>query len=160
MAVLTTVGRTALAVLIKGRPLFFAWGSGDPAWDAAPVNPALQATALTNELGRVAITVSGYAVPDPVGEVQVPTGRYRLTNTPSNHLYLRCDFGFTDAVDQVIREAGLFMNSVIQQGLPAGQRYFTPDQVVAPGSLVALEHFPPIIRSPLQREQFEFVLTI
>lgn len=160
MAVLTTSGRIAMAVAIKARPLFLAWGNGDPNWDEAPINESLEATGLTNEVGRVAVSVTGYATPDPVGVIEVPTGYFSLSETPTNHLYLRFDFGFGDAADQVIREAGLFVDSVIQTGLPAGQRYFVPAEVVNPGSLVALEHFPPVVRSPLVRQQFEFVLTI
>ena len=160
MAVLTTSGRIAMAVAIKARPLFLAWGTGSPDWDEAPIAESLDATGLTQEIGRVAVTVTGYATPDPLGIIEVPTGFFSLSDDPTNHLYLRFDFGFADAADQVISEAGLFIDSVIQTGLPAGQRYFTPDQVVSPGSLVALEHFPPVIRSSLKREQFEFVLTI
>ena len=160
MAVLTTSGRTAMAVALKAHPLHLAWGRGDPAWDAAPINESLAATALTDELGRVAVAVSGYAVPDPAGLIEVPTGFFTLSATPTHHLYLRFDFGFADAADQVIREAGLFIDSTMVAGLPAGQRYFVPADVADPGTLVALEHFPAIFRSPLKREQFEFVLTI
>lgn len=160
MAVLTTSGRIAMAVAIKARPLFLAWGTGSPDWDDAPINESLEATELASEVGRVAVSVSGYAVPDPVGIIEVPTGKFSLSETPTNHLYLRFDYGFADAADQVIREAGLFIDTEIVSGLPAGQRYFTPAEVVIPGSLVALEHFPAVIRSPLVRQQFEFVLTI
>lgn len=160
MAILTTSGRTAMAVAMKARPLHLAWGTGDPEWDESPINESLEATGLTNEVGRVAVSVTGFALPDPVGSIEVPTGRFTPSDDPTNHLYLRFDFGFADAADQVIREAGLFIDSVIEQGLPAGQRYFEPDEVVSPGSLVALEHFPGVVRSPLVRQQFEFVLTI
>ena len=149
-----------MAVAIKARPLFLAWGAGDPVWDQTPINESLEATELTQELGRVAVSVTGYATPDPLGIIEVPTGFFSLSDDPTNHLYLRFDFGFADAADQVIREAGLFIDSVIVEGLPLGQRYFTPAEVVSPGSLVALEHFPAVIRSPLVRQQFEFVLTI
>lgn len=160
MAVLTTSGRTAVAVAIAARPLHLAWGNGDPAWDAELIPESLEATALTSELGRVVAAVIGYAVPDPLGPIEVPTGFYRLSETPTNHLLLRCDYGYPDAADQVIRETGLFMDSVIADDLPPGQRYFTPAEVVDPGILVAIEHFPPVIRTPLNREQFEFVLTL
>jgi hypothetical protein len=160
MAVLTTTGRTAMAIALRERPLHLAWGTGDPAWDASPIPESLDATTLTNELGRVAASVIGYAVPDPIGLIEVPTGFFTWSDDPTNHIYLRFDFGFADEADQVIREAGLYIDSVIQGGLPEGQRYFTPAEVSAPGRLVALEHFPAIIRSPLRREQFEFVLTI
>lgn len=160
MAVLNTSGRTAMAVVLRSRPLHFAWGTGDPAWDDAPIAESLDATALVNELGRVGVTSSAFATPDDNGEVEVPSGRFTLGETPTNHLYLRFDFGFADAADQVIREAGLFIDTAVDAEVPAGQRYFTPDNLTDPGTLVALEHFPVVIRTPLQRQQFEFVLKI
>lgn len=160
MAILTTTGRAALAAAIRARTLHLAWGEGDPLWDSAPIPESLAATALVAELGRAALTDSGFAVPDPDGPIEVPTGFYSLSETPTNHLYLRFDFGFDDAADKTIREAGLFMDTVIVGGLPAGQRYFVPAEVTDPGTLVALEYFSGIVRSPVVRQQFEFVLTI
>ena len=160
MAVLTTSGRVAMATVIKNRPLHLAWGAGDPAWDDAPIVESLDMTGLNAELGRVAAAVTGYAVADDLGAIETPTGTWTLSETPTNHLYLRFDFGFDDAADQTIREAGVFIDSVIATGLPPGQRYFTPNQVTDPGSLVALEYFPGIVRSSHVRQQFEFVLTL
>ena len=160
MAVLTTAGRTAMAIVISERPLHLAWGTGDPAWGDQPTSESLEAVELTNELGRVPITETYFVVPDPEGLIEVPTGHFTRSISPTNNLYLRFDFGFADAADQVIREAGLYIDSVIVDGLPPGQRYFTPNEVAEAGILVALEHFPGIVRSPLVRQQFEFVLTI
>lgn len=160
MAVLTTVGRAALAAAVKARPLHLAWGTGDPAWDANPIPELLSATELVNELGRVAATAVGYATPDENGEILVPTGKFTASLTPTNYLHLRYDFGFTDAPDDDIREAGLFMDSEIIDGLPAGQRYFLPAEVADPGTLLALEYFPAVVRSALVRQSFEFVLVI
>lgn len=160
MAVLTTPGRVAMAQAIKARPLFLAWGTGDEAWDDAPMGESIAATALTAEIGRVAVSVTGYATPDELGIIEVPTGTFSLSESPTNHLYLRFDFGFADAADQVIREAGVFVDATVVDGLPAGQRYFEPDEVDDPGALLAIEHFPAVVRSPLIRQQFEFVLTI
>jgi hypothetical protein len=160
MAVLVTAGRAAIAAIMKTRPLYLAWGTGDPVWDESPLTESIEATALTAELGRVAVSASGYAVPDELGIIEVPNGRFSWSEEPTNHLYLRFDFGFADAADQVIREAGLFIDSVMVTGLPPGQRYFEPEEIDDPGTLVALEHFPGVVRSPLVRQQFEFVLTI
>lgn len=160
MAVLVTTGRVAVAESLSVRPIHLAWGTGDPQWDTIPVAESLNATALTHELGRVEASVIGFAIPDEAGEIEVPTGRFTASNTPTNHLYLRFDFGFSDAADQIIREAGVFIDSTIVEGLPAGQRYFIPDEIVGFGKLVALEHFTGVVRSPLVRQQFEMVLTI
>lgn len=160
MAVLNTSGRVAVAEALSVRPMHLAWGTGDPAWDETPVAESLDATGLTNELGRVQASVVGFAEPDEVGEILVPTGRFTASNTPTNHLYLRFDFDFSDAADQVIREAGVFLDSTIVNGLPPGQRYFVPAEVSSPGRLLAIEHFAGVVRSPLVRQQFEMVLTI
>lgn len=160
MAILTTVGRAALAAAIRARTLHLAWGEGDPLWDSAPIPESLAATSLVAELGRASLTASDFVTPDPVGAIEVPTGFYTVSASPTNHLYLRFDFGFDDAADKTIRETGLYMDTVVASGLPAGQRYFTPAQVTSTGTLVALEYFSGIVRSPVVRQSFEFVLTI
>lgn len=161
MAILTTVGRTAWAAAIKALPLHLAWGTGDAAWDTIPVAPLLGDTALVAEVGRVAVTTTGYAEVDAEGEVETPSGNYTLVAGPTNNLYLRFDFGFAAASDQVIREVGLFIGTTIVPGLPAGQTYFLPAELATTGTLVAVERFAlPLVRSPLTRQQFEFVLVI
>jgi hypothetical protein len=161
MAILTDVGRAALAQAIQNNALHLAWGTGDPDWDETPLPPLLADTDLVAEVGRAALHSSGYAIPDDDGLVETPTGRFTLVAGPTQHLYLRFDFGFADAADQVIREVGLFLGSTIEPGLPEGQRYFVPAEVTDPGLLLAVERFEtPLVRSPLNRQQFEFVLTI
>lgn len=160
MAVLTTAGRVVMATAIKACPLHLAWGNGDPDWDDDPIVESTAATALVAEVGRVEAAATGYAVPDEEGVIETPTGRFTLSETPTNHLYLRFDFGFEDAADQTIREAGVFINTEIASGLPPGQRYFIPVEVIDPGALVALEYFPGVVRSSQVRQTFEFVLTI
>ncbi|WP_020503760.1 hypothetical protein [Lamprocystis purpurea] len=160
MAVLTFSGRTALAVAIKEQPLHFAWGRGDPAWDLTPVGVAPTATALIDEIGRVLPAVVGYCVPDAAGSILVPTGQYAPSALPTNYLHLRFDFNYADAAGNTVREAGLFMGSVMVTGLPAGQRYFPPDAVAAPGILLAVERFPGIVRTAQVRQLFDFVLEL
>lgn len=161
MAILTNVGRAAWAAAIKELPLFLAWGSGDVAWDTVAIPPALADTALVAELGRAVVTLTGFAEPDDEGAIETPTGNYTLVAGPTHNLYLRFDFGFADAVAETIREVGLYINTTVVAGLPAGQRYFLPAQIDEPGTLLALERFAlPLERSPLVRQQFEFVLVI
>ena len=97
---------------------------------------------------------------DPAGEIIVPTGRYTVSATPTRHLLFRIAYDFGDAPASVIREVALFAGTEVQAGLPAGQRYFEPGQIVAPGTLVALERITPINRSPATRETFEHVITL
>lgn len=160
MGVLVDVGRAALAAVVKERPLYAAWGNGDPSWDTVPAVESMADTALVSELGRVACAKSDYAVPDESGTIIVPTGTFSLSPTRTSYLYLVFNFGFDDAADQDIREAGLYIDTVVSSGLPSGQTYFTPDDIEDPGTLLLLEHFPVVTRSQTVRQSFEFVLSI
>lgn len=160
MAILTTSGRTALAIALANETLHLAWGSGDLAWDEEPVPEPVGDTALVAEVGRRASTVVQFCVPDEAGDIVVPTGRFQLQEEPSNNLYLRFNFDFTDAETSVIREAAIFMGTEKVPGLPPGQLYFVPSEIANPGTLIALERFPAIIRSGAVRQSFEFVLTL
>lgn len=160
MAILTTSGRTAMAIAIAAQPLHLAWGSGDAAWDATPVPEPVGATALVQEIGRRTASLIQYCTPDAQGELVVPAGRYAISASPTQHLYLRFNFDFTDASASLIREAGVFLGTVLQSGLPEGQRYFAPADIASPGTLLALERFPKITRSASVRQSFEFVLTL
>lgn len=160
MAILTTSGRTAMAIAIAAQPLHLAWGSGDAAWDTTPVPEPIGATALVQEVGRRTASLIQFCAPDIAGDLIVPTGRYAISASPTQHLYLRFNFDFTDASASLIREAGVFLGTILQSGLPEGQRYFAPTDIANPGTLLALERFPKITRSSSVRQSFEFVLTL
>ncbi|GAB7080887.1 hypothetical protein [Megalodesulfovibrio paquesii] len=176
LATLTHSGRAGMAQALAAMPLHFAWGSGNAAWDDDPTAQHLaqslvEAVALNNELGRRAVTAIGYVTPDPEGEITVPVGRqpdgavvearYRAVLEPTPFLYLRANFDFADASDQVVREVGVFLNTATRADLPPGQRYFTPDQLDDAGRLLAIQRMDPVIvRSPAVRQTFDFVLAI
>ena len=53
------------------------------------------------------------------------------------------------------------MGTTLTEGLPPGQRYFTPAQVQDTGLLMAVQIVtPPINRSPSVRQSVEFVMPI
>jgi len=165
MAVLTISWRTAVAVSLMAQPLHFAWGRGDAGWDLTPVGASQSATSLVSEVGRIIPSIIGYCVPvgsgDPLpDDIIVPTGRYRASESPTNLLHVRCDFDYGDAVTESIREAGLFMGTVVADGVAPGQRYFEPGEITEQGMLLAIERFPRIIRSSQVREIFEYVLEL
>lgn len=160
MAILTTSGRIALAMSVINEPIHLAWGSGNPDWDTTPVAESIAETALLNEVGRRAATSVRYCIPDVAGEIIVPNGRFAESATPTNHLFLRFNFDFADAPLASIREIGIFIGTTIVPGLPPGQLYFLPAQLLTPGTLLALERIPKIARSAAVRQSFEFVLTI
>ena len=116
-------------------------------------------TALLREVGRRVVDEVHFVAADAQGEIVVPTGRYRLSTTPTNHLFIRVRFDFEDAAASTIREQGLFVGTQTDPSLPPGQKYFVPSQVVEPGILLLLQHSVPIVRQPSTRETFEFVVT-
>ena len=158
MAILTTSGRTAIAESVAARPIHLAWGSGLEAWDTVPVPESVSDAALANEIGRRAASRVRYCVPDVNGEIVVPTGRFTESVTPTNHIYLRFNFDFFDAPAAVIRETAVFIGTETLPGLPVGQMYFEPDDLVSTGMLLVIERFPKFERSASVRQSFEFVV--
>lgn len=160
MAILTTAGRTAIAVAVNSRPLHLAWGTGSAGWDATPVAEPVGATALVAELGRRAVSIKRYVVANAGGDIIVPSGVYSESpgDAPTNSLYLRTNFDYADSPTAVIREVGLFMDTTLASGL-GGISYFTGGQVTSPGILVSLQRITRIDRSGSVRQAFEFVLT-
>lgn len=172
-ATLTHTGRAALAKAVSTRPLTLAWGSGDPDWDAdgAELPSLVYATSLTHEIGRRIPSYVGFALPDEDGEIIVAKGRrpdgtvekarYRRVDEPTPYLYVRVDYDFEEGGMAIIREIGLFMDAVPKKGLPPGQRYFLPEEIVEPGLLLAAQIFKPAIpRSPSIQQGINFILPL
>lgn len=160
MAILTNSGRSAFAAALMAKPIHIAWGSGDPAWDTTPVAVTTAATALDAEIGRRQVTIQKYCTPMVGGEIIVPTGEFTESLVPTSYIYLRFNFDFTDAPVASIREVGVFSDSTMVAGLPAGQRYFATGEVATPGTLVVIERITKFERSPSVRQSFEFVIEI
>lgn len=160
MAILPNRGRVAIAHALKSLPLHFAWGTGDGAWTTVIPPEDTNASALMAEIGRRTVTAADYVVPDPDGAIEVATGKFNLSpgGTPTKWLWVRANFDFGDASSSVVREVAVFSDTEIQSGLPSGQAYFTPSQVVDPGYLLYVEHITPIFRSPAIQENFEAVI--
>ena len=159
MPILTKSGRIVIAESIALRPLHVAWGIGDGAWSAPPSEDS-NATTLIQEIGRRTVTEVGFASLDPAGDIILPTGaRFVRSVTPTNNLYLRTAFDFSEASGAVIRQIGVFAGTTFVSGLPSGQQYFSPSEVATAGRLLHLENFVPIYRAPAIRESFEVVIT-
>ena len=116
-------------------------------------------TALLREVGRRVVDEVHFVASDPEGEIVVPTGRYRLSLEPTNHLFIRVRFDFEDAATTIVREQGLFVTTQTDPELPIGQKFFIPAQISDPGILLVLQNSVPIVRQPSTRETFEFVVT-
>lgn len=123
-----------------------------------PPEPIAQ-TGLLREVGRRVVNEVHFVAEDPAGEIVVPTGRYALSQAPTNHLFIRVRFDFEDAATAIVREQGLFVDTQTLADLPVGQLFFTPTQITEAGILLVLQNSVPIVRQPSTRETFEFVVT-
>ncbi|WP_264685155.1 hypothetical protein [Wolbachia endosymbiont (group B) of Parapoynx stratiotata] len=112
---------------------------------------------LIKEVGRRVVDEILFCTDD--GELLTPTGRFKPSNVPTNNLYLKFTFDFTDAANQVIRELGVMVGTKVKEKVSSGQRYFEPKDVENPGILLVLEHTVPLIRTSATRETFSFVVT-
>ncbi|WP_068634902.1 hypothetical protein [Thauera butanivorans] len=151
-------GRIAQAELIAAQPIMLAWGTGADEWDDAPEPEPTDNIALVAEVGRRLATQVGYVLADPAGAIETPQGNYTLSATPTRNLYVRVTFGFEEAADLRIRELALFIGTVVMEGLPDGQRYFTPDQISDPGRCLLLDRSQNFLRNGSVRPAFEYVI--
>lgn len=119
----------------------------------------ITSTTLLKEVGRRVVDEMLFCVGDENGELVTPSGRFKSSAVPTNNLYLRFTFDFTDAANQVIRELGVMVGTRVKEELPPGQRYFEPKDIEDSGILLVLEHTVPLIRTSATRETFSFVVT-
>lgn len=146
--------------LLLNEEIHVAWGNGDPAWDVTPVAEPVTATALIAEVGRRLATQVAYVVPDAGGAIVVDSGTFSISGTPTAFLYVRANFDLTDSVGEVIREVAVFLSGTIDPGVPGGQTYFLPADVLTLGSLTILKRFTAFTRTSSVSQIFEFVLEV
>lgn len=159
MAVLQNRGRVAIARAVAALPIYLAWGRGLAAWDDVPDPEPTTANALVDEIGRRLATSVQFAEPNPDGEIELPDqSRYSVSAVETKWLYVTWVFNYADAAGETVRELGVFLGGSLVPGLPAGLRYFTPDQVVERGDLYTLERFEKYNRSGSTRQVQAFVL--
>jgi len=157
MSVLVNDGRVAIAESLGLRPIHVAWGTGDGSWET-PSAESSEAAGLLNEVGRRIASTVQYCTPDPGGPIELPSGNFSVSLTPTKFLHIVCDFDFADAPSSVIREFGVFVGTETDAQLPPGQEYFSGAEVTSPGLLLLLENVVPIFRSPAIRETAQFVI--
>jgi hypothetical protein len=150
-------GRIAQAELVAAQPIHVAWGAGLPAWDTTPEAEPTNVTSLVNELGRRQATQVAFVNPDTNGSIETPQGNFSLSATPTRYLYVRVVFGFNEEPASRIRELGVFIGTTVKAGLPAGQKYFTPDQVNSKGRMYLLDRSQNFARNGSIRPAFEYV---
>lgn len=152
-------GRIGETEIFVNLPIYLAWGRGLPAWESEWQPEPVNSVSLTDEVGRRRATQVQYVVPDDAGEIELPEGNYRVSLVPTRWAHVRVVFDYEDAAGETIREVGIFYGTEIKDGLPEGQRYFTPDQIKHPGRLKVLHHLNQrIVREGGVRQTFEYVL--
>ncbi len=78
--------------------------------ESTPPEP-ITSQKLLNELGRRTANEVLFCTGDENGELLTPSGRFRPSNVPTNNLYLKFTFDFTDAANRVIRELGVMVGT-------------------------------------------------
>lgn len=160
MSIFVQAAATAVAQAIKSAGVWVAWGNGSVAWDSVAVPEPVDATALVDESGRRRASTIDFVVADAAGTIIVPQGTFSISPTPTNILYVRCNFDAVDAVGEDIREAAVFIGSTLVTGLPVGQSYFVPANIATPGTMLILERFAKITRTSDFSVTLEFILTL
>ncbi len=85
MAILTKSGRVAMARSVKSQEVFLAWGTGEESWGMTPpTENLLESTELVKEVGRRICESVEFCYPDDQGEIITPSGRWSVTETPTN----------------------------------------------------------------------------
>jgi hypothetical protein len=162
MAVITMSGRAGMARSIKNSPLYIAWGQGPISAESSnerlPEDPTQ--SSLAREVGRRIVDDVQFVVGDDQGALVTPTGRWTVSNVPTNNLYISATFDFENANGYTIREYGLFVNTEVSSECPPGQRYFLPTDLVSPGELLMLENCVPLIRTGDTRHECNFVMSL
>ncbi len=151
--------RVCAAIAIKTQTLHMAWGTGDPAWDSAMEAASISDAALHNELGRKAMTQVAYVTPDDAGDIVLSNQTYSISSAATRHLYCKCVFEAAEESSATIREIGIFMNSIPASGHES-DAYLLPANVQTPGIMMLEDRFVGVIRTPTNRELFEYVMTI
>lgn len=160
MAIITIQGRAGIAKSVKAHQLFIAWGTGSEEWTSSEkVSEESSQTSLFREVGRKIVDETYYVVGDDQGTLVTPSGRWRISEDPTNQLYVKTQFDYADANGYTIREVGLFINCVTKSDLPPGQRYFLPTELEDPGELLMLDNRVPLIRTGDTRQSCSFVVT-
>ena len=174
MGLITESGRAAMARAIKEQTMFLVLGRGESSWDSDMPADDGKATELVSEIGRKALTRSIYVTPNVEGDIEVPTSitedgnggygvttvKYSQSASPTRYIYVEFRLDFTDAVNQTIRELGLYVGSVLKDDLPSGQTWFTADNFDDEGLLFEIENRVPYIRTVNQRPVFSWVIAI
>ena len=84
--------------------------------------------------------------------------RWRLSNSPTQYLYVLFMLDFRDAETKVLREMALYLDTELVPDVPKGRSFIDIKQVRKPGHLLAMKRTPPIHRMG-SRHSFGEIMT-
>lgn len=157
-SIITNPAKVGVASAIKALPIHVAWGMGAVAWDTVPVPESMSASTLLAEYGRRKASQVAFCTPDVNGDIEVPSGKFSISATPTKYLYIRCSFAANDQPTGSIREVGVFFGTEAKPEVPSSKQYLEPSEILNFGSILLIDHIAKIDRSNSIRQQFEFVI--
>ncbi|PRA87918.1 hypothetical protein CQ054_05835 [Ochrobactrum sp. MYb29] len=157
LSVFVEGARIVFAQYLMQQPLFFAVGSGDPAWDSLPdptpdeenqrLSELAKENALESCIGVTRVRARSFMKADPNGEIVLSDGsRWSVSSTATNTLRLEGRLDIADATGNSIRETGVYLDTQLSEAVPSGQMFIPIGDVVSLGTLIQLHRFPPIVR--------------
>lgn len=162
MAIITNIGRAAMAKAIMSQAIHIAIGEGSPDWVAEPPRLDYDATALTRETNRFAAQRVIFVNLDDNGEFELPGNRrYSASLTPTRNLYLHTQFGYNDGVESLVREIGVFIGTVAKPEVPSTRKILLPNEIQDPGILLYMAY--PIDAdkfNPQKSGKYELLITV
>lgn len=126
----------------------------------------VNASSLMAESCRKVIDIKHFvtekAAGTPVGEYDfiVSGTKYAISNEPTGLLYLTAVLEPFEFSVGVIREQGIFAGATLAPSVPAGTKFLLPAQIATPGTLLKVDHMPPIVRNQLEQARFQHVLNV
>ena len=160
MAIYVNEAGAAVARAIKSAGLFFAVGNGATGWDELPASEDPASSVLVSLVGARAADLIQYCLPDEEGEINVSSGRYAASETPTRYLYVRATFDEPDAAGETLREAAVYVGLSRRPEVPPSQYYLSPADILDVGTLMLLNHFTAIPKTGDFSFTLDFVLSL
>lgn len=115
-------------------------------------------TTLVRELGRRQATVKEYVIPDNAGPVSINGENWTAVNYPTRYLHLSFRFTDTENLNTTIYQVAAFVGTTRAAGVPSGQEFLLPAQVLSPGLAYFMDYIPPTVRNVGHAESFDYII--
>lgn len=86
--------------------------------------------------------------------------KYAISNTPTGLLYLKAVLEPHEFSTGIIREQAIFAGPTLANNVPGGTKFLLPAQIATPGTLLKVDHMPPIVRNQLEQASFQHILNV